>query len=254
MIERMTDRAREVLVNAQTAAQQCGHGNIEAPHLLMGILRRRDTKGCQALNHAGLRYLDVLIAVQDMYQRAPTESGVQPSFTAEAEELLEAWMGEAPGPGQGFVETAHLALACSQPGRWPSLVPFVAGREHAIRDGALSALRRSARLEAELNARRRPVPRDPARQRRDALGRADHIRSQRARLKAGLKSGRVSVHRFLLDPPDYLLTAKVADLLMAMPKFGRVKVNKLLNQCRISPSKTVGGLSPRQRLDLLRLL
>jgi hypothetical protein len=36
-----------------------------------------------------------------------------------------------------------------------------------------------------------------------------------------------------------------------VPKYGRVKVNKLLIQCRISPSKTLGGLSPRQRHELV---
>ena len=48
-------------------------------------------------------------------------------------------------------------------------------------------------------------------------------------------------------PPDYILTAKVSDMLLAVPKYGHVKVNKILAQCRISPSKTIGGLSQRQR-------
>jgi len=30
--------------------------------------------------------------------------------------------------------------------------------------------------------------------------------------------------------------------------------NKILQQCRISPSKTVGGLSERQRTELVELL
>ena len=30
-------------------------------------------------------------------------------------------------------------------------------------------------------------------------------------------------------------------MLMAVPKFGRVKAARFLNQCRISQSKTVGG-------------
>ena len=55
-------------------------------------------------------------------------------------------------------------------------------------------------------------------------------------------------------PPDYLQTAKVFDLLLAVPKYGRVKVNKVLSQCRISPSKTLGGLSERQRGELVTLL
>ena len=57
-----------------------------------------------------------------------------------------------------------------------------------------------------------------------------------------------------MDPPDYVETAKVFDMLLAVPKYGRVKVNKVLTQCRISPSKTIGGLSQRQRDELVSSL
>jgi hypothetical protein len=46
----------------------------------------------------------------------------------------------------------------------------------------------------------------------------------------------------------------VFDMLLAVPKYGRVKVNKVLQQCRISPSKTIGGLSQRQRTELVSML
>jgi hypothetical protein len=91
-------------------------------------------------------------------------------------------------------------------------------------------------------------------QRMDALQRANEIRTRRAQLKRDLKSGRVSIHILLLDPPEYLETAKVFDMLLAVPKYGRVKVNKILAQCRISPSKTIGGLSQRQRTELVSYL
>jgi hypothetical protein len=91
-------------------------------------------------------------------------------------------------------------------------------------------------------------------QRMDALQRANDIRSRRAQLKRDLKAGRQPIHALLLDPPEYLQTAKVFDLLLAVPKYGRVKVNKVLSQCRISPSKTLGGLSERQRGELVTLL
>ena len=54
--------------------------------------------------------------------------------------------------------------------------------------------------------------------------------------------------------PEYLQTAKVFDLLLAVPKYGRVKVNRILTHCRISPSKTIGGLSERQRNELVSYL
>ncbi len=91
-------------------------------------------------------------------------------------------------------------------------------------------------------------------QRMDALQRANEIRTQRAKLKRDLKAGRASIHDLLKDPPEYLETAKVFDMLLAVPKYGRVKVNKILVTCRISPSKTIGGLSERQRNELVSLL
>jgi len=91
-------------------------------------------------------------------------------------------------------------------------------------------------------------------QRMDALQRANEIRTRRAQLKRDLKGGRVSIHDLLKNPPDYLETAKVFDMLLAVPKYGRVKVNKILVTCRISPSKTIGGLSERQRNELVSLL
>ena len=91
-------------------------------------------------------------------------------------------------------------------------------------------------------------------QRMDALQRANEIRTRRAQLKRDLKGGRASIHQLLLDPPDYVETAKVFDMMLAVPKYGRVKVNKILAQCRISPSKTIGGLSERQRNELVSYL
>jgi hypothetical protein len=91
-------------------------------------------------------------------------------------------------------------------------------------------------------------------QRMEALQRANDIRTRRAQLKRDLKAGRQPIHELLLDPPEYLETAKVFDLMLAVPKYGRVKVNKILSTCRISPSKTIGGLSERQRTELVELM
>jgi hypothetical protein len=88
-------------------------------------------------------------------------------------------------------------------------------------------------------------------QRMDALTKANEVRSRRAALKADLKRGGASIRDVLVAPPAFLLTAKVADLLMAAPKCGKVKSARIMEQCRISPSKTIGGLSERQRSELL---
>ena len=91
-------------------------------------------------------------------------------------------------------------------------------------------------------------------QRIGALERANEVRIKRAQLKRDLKAGRLTIHTLLLNPPEYLETAKVFDMLLAVPKYGRVKANKILAHCRIAPSKTIGGLSERQRSELVSLL
>ena len=90
-------------------------------------------------------------------------------------------------------------------------------------------------------------------QRMDALKRANDVRVKRAKLKKDLKEGKVRIEQILGNPPEYVSTAKVLDILMAVPKFGRVKAARFLNTCRISQSKTVGGLSDRQRAELIGL-
>jgi len=91
-------------------------------------------------------------------------------------------------------------------------------------------------------------------QRMDALRRANNIRTARAQLKRDLKAGRTTITDVLDAPPEYLLTAKVFDMLLAVPKFGRVKTNRVLKACKVSPAKTIGGLSDRQRQELVGLL
>ena len=91
-------------------------------------------------------------------------------------------------------------------------------------------------------------------QRMDALELANQARGLRAQLKRDLKAGRASIGELLLDPPAFLQTAKVFDMLLALPKVGRVKAAKIMNNCRVSTSKTFGGLSDRQRAELAERL
>lgn len=88
----------------------------------------------------------------------------------------------------------------------------------------------------------------------EALRRANDVRMRRAQLKRDLKEGQAEISTILREPPEWVLTAKVFDLLLAVPRCGRVKATKYLQLCRISASKTVGGLSERQRTELVDLL
>ncbi len=88
----------------------------------------------------------------------------------------------------------------------------------------------------------------------EALQRANEIRSKRAQLKKELKDGKLSIDAVISSPPEFLQTAKVMDLLMAVPRCGKVRATRYLNHCRIAQGKTIGGLTQRQRDELLELL
>lgn len=102
--------------------------------------------------------------------------------------------------------------------------------------------------------RNTPAPERSLEQRMKALDKANRTRYFRAGLKRDLKAQRADALAVLRDPPEDTATMKVFDLLVAMPKYGRTKVNRLLMREQISPSKTIGGLSERQRMRLVLAL
>lgn len=113
-------------------------------------------------------------------------------------------------------------------------------------------------------------------QRLDALERGNRIRTARAALKRRLHHDHGlelliealdtrDAAGLLVEPeleaagqppaPDgYLDTMKVYDLLLATSGLGRVKANKVLRIATVSPSKTVAGITDRQRRELVAVL
>ena len=86
-----------------------------------------------------------------------------------------------------------------------------------------------------------------------ALRHANEIRIGRAGLKRERASGKARIDEIIAQPPEVAKTAKVYDLLLALPKVGPAKAARSLTQCRIAPSKTIGGLTERQRHELIGL-
>jgi hypothetical protein len=98
------------------------------------------------------------------------------------------------------------------------------------------------------------VPARSSEQRRRGLEQANEIRSARATLKKQLAAGTIELAPILAHPPAWRRTARVRNLLLAVPKIGTVKASRLLTQCGIAHSKTLGGLTDRQRRELINIL
>lgn len=89
---------------------------------------------------------------------------------------------------------------------------------------------------------------------REALDLANRVRYARADMKRDIKARRLNVLDVLEDVPWYAETMKVLDLLAAQRNWGPKKSKRLLARCGISESKTIGGMTPRQRNALIELL
>lgn len=98
------------------------------------------------------------------------------------------------------------------------------------------------------------APERTLQQRQEALREANRVRKLRAYLKVDIAAGRQEVTAIIVDPPGYAFTMRVFDLLLAVPGVARIKADIILRRARISPSKTLGGMTGRQRAELVRCL
>lgn len=114
-------------------------------------------------------------------------------------------------------------------------------RAHAVRLAYYSQRR-------ALKRKQPPRPMSPERLADAAVARerANLIRSYRARLKRDVFAGRVSLYDVLRDPPDEILTMKLAELLRAMPYWGQCKVERTLGRIGIDKEASVVSLDARQ--------
>ena len=88
-------------------------------------------------------------------------------------------------------------------------------------------------------------------QRRLALARANDVRFRRADLKRNLRTGQVSFVDALTDPPAWLLTATIYELLLEVPRVGPTKAKRMLRRSGIQTATTFDSILGPQRRRLL---
>lgn len=88
-----------------------------------------------------------------------------------------------------------------------------------------------------------------------ALARANEVRLARAALKREVKQNPRRVLEVLEEPPDYLHTLQLMDLLMMLPRWGRSRARRTIGHIAwASENVQVGRLTPRVRGILLEHL
>lgn len=90
-------------------------------------------------------------------------------------------------------------------------------------------------------------------QRTRALEKAAAARRQRAEIKALLKTGSLTLAEVfeLAETDDIVAGTKVYPLLASLPRMGKIKATRLMDELGIPENRKIRGLGSRQRENLL---
>lgn len=117
MFERLTDRARRVLVLAQEEARDLHHGYVGTEHLLLGLVHEGEGVAARVLLNHGSHsdFLARVYLLSTPGPPAPLEETARP-YTPRAKKVLEFALREALQLGHNYVGTEHLLLALIREG------------------------------------------------------------------------------------------------------------------------------------------
>ena len=116
MFDRVTDRARPVIVLAQDEARMLNHNYIGTEHILLGLIHEGEGVAAKALEALGISLEAVREQVEEIIgqgQQAPT--GHIP-FTPRAKKVLELSMREALQINHPYIGTEHILLGLIREG------------------------------------------------------------------------------------------------------------------------------------------
>lgn len=91
-------------------------------------------------------------------------------------------------------------------------------------------------------------------QREAALAKAAAARAARADIKARLKNQSLTLADALSSDDDNIAKLKVVSMLESLPKVGKVKARRIMEEIGIADNRRVQGLGAQQRAALLERL
>jgi hypothetical protein len=95
-------------------------------------------------------------------------------------------------------------------------------------------------------------PRLTDEQRAAALAKAAEVRTARAAVKARIKNHSLSLNDVLSSEDPNVVGIKVLSILESLPKVGKVKARRLMDDIGIAHNRRIQGLGAQQREALLK--
>ena len=91
--------------------------------------------------------------------------------------------------------------------------------------------------------------------RRKALKKAQEVRSKRAKIRQNLKNGKTTIREVLANiNDDVVAKMRVVYLLESLPRIGKVKTKKIMNDIGIDETRRIQGLGNRQKQAFIERL
>ena len=92
-------------------------------------------------------------------------------------------------------------------------------------------------------------------EKRQALKKAQEMRSQRAKIRQNLKNGKTTIREVLANINDDIIAKmRVVYLLESLPRIGKIKTRKIMNDIGIDETRRIQGLGKRQKQALIERL
>jgi Clp amino terminal domain, pathogenicity island component/UvrB/uvrC motif len=116
MLERFTDRARQVVVLAQEEARRLDHNYIGTEHILLGLIREGDGVAARALESLVISLDAVRQQVEEIIGRGQQAPSGHIPFTPRAKKVLELSLRESKQLGHNYIGTEHILLGLIREG------------------------------------------------------------------------------------------------------------------------------------------
>jgi len=99
------------------------------------------------------------------------------------------------------------------------------------------------------------LPKLSLEEKRKALKKAQEVRSKRAKIRQNLKKGKTTIREVLNNiNDDVVAKMRVVYLLESLPRIGKVKTKKIMNDIGIDETRRIQGLGNRQKQALIERL
>jgi len=142
VFERFTERARQVVVIAQSEARALKHNYIGTEHLLLGLLREEEGIAARVLMSFDVTVEEVRAQVARIIGQGDEVVGGRIPFTPRSKKILELSLREALAVGHNYIGTEHILLGLMREGEGVAvriLLDFGASPA-AVRDEVLRLL------------------------------------------------------------------------------------------------------------------